>query len=258
MTPTARLAVAAGVVLLAACSRDGLDPTNLTPQFDRDIALFAADAAGQDVEVMRGPGGKFGMGLLAHPGSFECDDVEHDGLTLTRTCTFYDASGAVQTEYDPESTASVVIHAELSGSVDRMEWSATVDRVRDVEITGLAGDETELVWNGTGSGTMSRIRQSSDGGEMQMSMSSTETATNVTVPVPRTEDGWPLSGTITKTVTMTVTGGPRDGTTHSRDVTITFDGSQYAEVTLNGETFTVDLAERRHVGRHHHHPPPPR
>ncbi len=248
MKIAARTAALGGVLLLAACSRDGFDPAGMPALFDRDIALYAADAAGQDVEVMRGPSGRFGMGLLADPASFECDDVERNGLTLSRTCTFYDAGGNIQTAYDQETTASVVVHAELSGNVDRMEWSASVSRIRDVVITGLAGAETELVWSGTGSGTMSRIRQTRDGGEMQMTMTSTETATNVTIPVPRTEDGWPLGGTITKTVTMSVTGGRRDGTDHSRDVTITFDGSQYAEVTLNDETFTVDLANRRHAG----------
>ena len=41
-----------------------------------------------------------------------------------------------------------------------------------------------------------------------------------------------------------------DGEQHTRDVTIVFDGTQYAQVTVNGETFTVDLANRQHMGRH--------
>jgi len=247
----ARRAAALGAILtLAGCSTD--EPTAADPlvTLDRDIALFAADATGQDIEVMRGPGGPFGLGLTAHPGFFECTDVERLGMTLTRTCTFYDASGAVQAAYDPETTASVVEHAELSGTVDRGDWSASVSRVRDLTVTGLAGSETSLTWNGTGSGTMSRIHQTRDGDQIEMSMTSSETATDVVIPVPHTMNGWPLSGMITTTVSVALAGGRLDGTTHTRDVTTTFDGTQYATVTVNGETFTVDLANRRHAGPH--------
>jgi hypothetical protein len=218
---------------------------------DRDVALFAADAAGQDVEVMRGPGGRFGLGLGADPGSFECGTVERNGMTLVRTCAFFDASNTPQPAYDPAATESVVVHVEMSGSVDRGDWgSSSVNRVRDFTVTGLAGTETSATWNGRGSGTMSRIHQTRDGDEMQMEMSSTETVTDVVIPVPRTETSWPLGGAISKSVSVTITGGPRDGTTHERDVTIAFDGTQYATVTVGGETFTVDLANRQHMGRH--------
>lgn len=223
---------------------------------DRDVALFAADAAGQDVEVMRGPGGRFGLGLGADPGSFECGTVERNGMTVTRTCVFFDKDGAFDEDglplaYDPVATESVMVHVEMTGSVDRGDWgSSSVNRVRDVTVTGLAGTETSATWNGSGSGTMSRIHQTRDGDEMQMDMSSTEAVRDVIIPVPRTQTSWPLGGTISKSVSVTITGGPRDGTTHERDVTIRFDGTQYATVTVGGETFTVDLANRQHMGRH--------
>jgi hypothetical protein len=216
---------------------------------DRDVALIAADAAGQDIEMMRGPGGRFGLGLPAGPGNFECNDVAPPGLTVTRTCTFYDANGAVQDAFDAQTTATVIVHVAMEGTIDRGEWSATVSRVRDYTVTGLEGDETTLTWSGTGSGTMTRIRQTRDGDEIQMDMVSEEEATGVVIPVPRTPDGWPLAGTMTSSVTVTITGGPHDGETRQRDVTITFDGTQYATVTVNGETFTIDLANRRHAGR---------
>jgi hypothetical protein len=61
----------------------------------------------------------------------------------------------------------------------------TVSRVRDLEVTGLADDDGTAMWNGSGSGTMSHIRQTRDGGEVQMDMTSGETATDVVIPVPR-------------------------------------------------------------------------
>ncbi len=240
--------LAVGVLGLAAgCSQDGTSPTDVT--LDRDVALFAADAAGQDIEMMRGPGGRFGLGLPAGPGSFECENASPPGLTVTRTCAFYDGDGIEQDAFDAQSTAMVVVHAEMEGTIDRGEWSATVSRVRDYTVSGLEGDETTLTWDGTGSGTMTRIRQTRSGDQVQMDMVSEEEAIGVIIPVPRTPDGWPLAGTITSSVTVTITGGPRDGVTRQRDVTITFDGTQWATVTVNGETFTIDLANRQHARR---------
>ena len=250
MMSTARIAVLGFVLAAAACARDGTGPGS-DAALNGDVALFAADAAGQDIEIMRGPGGRFGLGLPADQGSFECGTVERRGMTITRTCAFYDAAGMEQAAYDAETTESVVMHVEMSGSVERGDWgSSSVSRVRDMTVTGLAGTETSLTWNGTGSGTMSRIHQTRDGDDIQMEMTSSETATDVIIPVPRTPDGWPLGGTISTSVSVTITGGPRDGTTHERDATITFDGTQFATVTVGGETFTVDLANRHHRGRH--------
>jgi len=235
-----------GIALLAvACSNDGTAPGG-PATLNQDVASFVADAAGQDIEFMRGPGGRFGLGLRADPGSFECNSMERDGLTVTRSCTFYDGDGDVQDAYDSLTTASAKVHVEGSGSIDRGDWgSSSVSRVRDITVTGLEGAETSLTWNGTGSGTMSKIHQTRDGSEVQIDVTSSETATDVVIPVPRTRTSWPLSGTIRSSVTVTFTGGPNDGETRTRDVTITFDGTQYATVTVNGETFTVDLANRQ-------------
>ena len=239
---------------LAACAQDTAAP-DATAQLDRDIAVVATDAAAQDVELMRGPGGFFGFGLPADPSRFECGSWERRGVTITRTCTFLDANGNPQDAYDPETTASVTVHAEVTGSIERGDWSATsFSRVRELTASGLLGDETSITWNGTGSGSMTNVRQTRAGDEIQFDMTSSATVTDVVIPVPRTATSWPLSGTVSKTVTVTITGGPHDGATRTRDVTITFDGTQYATVTVNGETFTVDLARRLCVGGGDHRP----
>lgn len=242
-----RLAIVGAAVALAGCG-DGTGPADLS-DLDADLALIAAEVAAQDIELMRGPGGPFGFGLPAVPGRFECGEFERPNHTITRTCTFLDAEGNEQDAFDPVTTASVVLHLEVTGEIERGEFSATMSRVRDLTVTGLAGDETSMTWNGTGSGEMSRVHPTRDGGQVQFDMTDTETITDVVIPVPRSENGWPLSGTIAKHVLVTITGGPRDGTTRERDVTISFDGTQFATVTVNGETFTVDLAQRRHQER---------
>jgi hypothetical protein len=52
--------------------------------------------------------------------------------------------------------------------------------------------------------------------------------------------------TITRQVTVTFTGGPRDGTTVERTVTIEFNGTQFPTLTVNGQTFEFDLPNRGH------------
>jgi hypothetical protein len=235
-------AVVAGGV--AACG-DGTGPRDLT-SLEANLALVAVEQAAQDVELMRGPGGPWGLGLPAMPGRFECNTVELVNWTITRTCAFYDADGNEQEAYDPETTASATLHIEVSGGMERDQMSATMERVRDLTVAGLAGAETAITWNGTGTTEMSRVRTAWSGEQVEMALSAEESITDVVIPVPRTETGWPLGGTITQHVVVTFTGGRRDGTTRERDVTITFDGTQFATVTVNGETFTVDLALRRH------------
>lgn len=58
-----------------------------------DVATVSSDVVGQDVEVMRGPGGIFAFGMAAERGKFECTSAARDGLTATRTCVYKDAAG---------------------------------------------------------------------------------------------------------------------------------------------------------------------
>ena len=100
-------------------------------------------------------------------------------------------------------------------------------------------------WNGTGSGEVERSRHT-DGGEVRSyHMLSSSTISQVVVPYPRTEDGWPVSGMIERAITITQTSDTNGTETFERTVTVTFDGTQFATVTVGDETFTVDLSERR-------------
>ena len=87
------------------------------------------------------------------------------------------------------------------------------------------------------------------------------TITDVVMPVRASDggNGWPVSGTITRTCTITVTSGPNAGKTDDPHVTITFNGTSTPTANINGNEFTIDLAnhtatqhwkqERRRAGR---------
>lgn len=244
---TLRLLAAAGLLAgLAGCD-SSTEPMSSELAADLAVAAMSGEAAAQHVEMMRGPGGPLGFGFRADPGKFECTAGGRDGLTVTRKCSFFDASNASQTAYDAATTDKVVLEVEVDGAIERGHMSGTIHRESQLTVTGLAGAETSMTWNGSSSGTSTRVH-TRDGGSMQLDMSEEEAIGGVVIPVPRTPTSWPTAGTITRQVTVTFTGGPKDGTTETRNVTITFNGTQYAGITVNGETFQFDLAKRGKPG----------
>jgi len=253
---------AAALLALAACSDS---PTgNVTPlpaDISADVATVSADITAEDVDVMAGmngltgnfsaslvdgmtppmgPGNVGGCGFGG--GRWTCPANRANGLTVTRTVQFFDAGGAVQQAYDADLTARMEIDAILTGDVTRGPWTATIDRSRDFTFTGLAGTETSRTLNGTSTSEASRSRVAGESGTRSYEMSETATFANVVIPV-RAEGvaPWPLSGTVTRIVTVT----PDGGTPVVRTVIITFDGTSTPDATVNGEAFELDLAQRR-------------
>ena len=237
----------AAAAVLAACNSG---PSNDIDTLSLDVAAAAGETAAQNVEMMRGPGGPHGFGVRFDPASFDCEPRTREGLTVTLTCSYADAAGARQSAYDANTTATVTIALAIKGSFDRGPMTGKVDRTSSLVVTGLAGAETKMTWNGTDAGTMSHSHGADDNGKARSyQMSYTGTTINVVIPVPRTETSWPLSGTTTQQATIKFTGGKKDGQTETRTVTTSYNGTQFITVTVNGETFTVDLAKRGRAER---------
>jgi hypothetical protein len=149
------------------------------------------------------------------------------------------------------TTASINVVIDVSGEVVRDNWTATVERHRDMTVSGLEGDETTRIWNGSGNGSVQGTHSDSLG-TRSYDMSSTSAIVDVVRGLPREENPYPLSGTITRNISVTIIGGPDGDVTRQRTVSITFNGTQFATLTVNGETFEVDLAAQdgRHPLRH--------
>ncbi len=258
---------------VAACSSDN-DVTGpasgTTVAFD--LATIASDAVAEDVDIMAGMDGEIGLltgsalvvdGIPGRPtvsgcnfnaGRFACPPRNQQGLTLDRTVTFLDALGASQVAYDAETTASIQLSVRIMGDVTRGNWTGTVDRSRELTITGLAGTETTRTVNGSGTESVSGSRHSGNSGNgngngnttRSYDLEGTVVISDVVMPVRG--DGvapWPLSGTITRVVTIT----PDAGSPVTRTVVVTFNGSANVPATVNGEAFTLNLAARRAVRR---------
>ena len=209
-----------------ACS----DTAGLESAFEEnltlDVAMVAADAAIDE----------FGdMGRLFGGGG------PQDG---THTATFYDEDGNEQDALDPLTTASIHLVIESTREFSRDTWTGTGTRSRDIMITGLLGEETTRTVNGTGSADVTRSQHTDENGTRTYDMMSTSTIVDVVHPVPRTDESWPLSGTITRDVTINVINGPNGDVTRTRTVVITFNGTDMPSMTVDGEPFEVDMSTR--------------
>ena len=222
-------------IALAACN-DASGPSAEDLAINEAVAAVAADGAIEDVQQMF-------FALPAEPAlgaSYDAAAVPRDFL---RTVTFYDAGGLVMDAYNAETTASINIVIEMSGEVTREGWTAFVSRSRDLTVSGLEGAETSRTWNGTGSGTVTGSRHTDEHGDRTYEMSSSVVIDAVVRGLPREANPWPLSGTITRTVTVTIT--TADGVvTRERTAVLTFNGTQFATLTLSGHdgVYEIDLA----------------
>jgi hypothetical protein len=254
MTRLARLGGLTAVSFLfglAACSDDVAAPAE-DQEINMDVAQFAADQTTDDILLMTDETDHtMRPGFAARPGcsrgplkKIRCSARTFAGdLSFTREVTFYDQDGVEMDAFDAQETESIHMVVSIEGERTRDQMTMSVSRDRDFTVSGLFGDETQRVWNGTGSADVNRTRVSDENGDRTYDMSSTTEVTDVIIPVPR--DGqWPTSGTITRDVTVEVVVGLDDPQTRSRTVTITFNGTQFVPITVNGEEFTLDLATR--------------
>ena len=257
-----RCGALASALVLGACSQDTTG-TEATPLLNADLATVIADNTGDDVDIMREPvffvamplGGPMlgpGLGDLnplncsynATTQRVECPGVVRGGtLTITRSYAFWDANNVPQDHYDALLTAKANIQTTIEGERTGEFWSGSIERFRDMTVTGLLGTETERTWNGTGTSVVTRSRHT-ESGDRSYEISCDLTVENVVVPVPNGTPRFPLSGTITHHCVITFDGGPRDGQTVERTAIVTFNGTALATVTVGNRTFDINLATR--------------
>lgn len=260
--------LAAGMfIVAAACSSTDMTTSDTTAASDlvvtSDVAADAADGFAEDVDVMTGMDGRIGnisanvrgafflslggwrpglTGCTFVGGAFTCPDTLRNGLNVSRVVTLKDAAGDTESAYDSLLTASINIIADISGDRTHGPWSATVARHREINITGLAGIETTRTVNGTGNETASRSRVTRNDSTRSYTIVGSSVITDVVMPVRSSDggNGWPISGSITRTLTITLTSGPNAGKTETRTITLTFDGTSTPTASVNGQQFTID------------------
>jgi hypothetical protein len=235
-------------MVLVACD-EGSGPNSAEEALvTQDVAVAAAEATGDDIALMTSETDDamdpaLGSRCPRIGFKFRCAWRAFDDISLMRDVTFYDADGNEQDAYDADLTASINVVADFEGTRDRHGWTVVIERHRDVTVTGLAGQETERTWSGTGNGLTHRTNNADGEDVREYTMTANTTVDDVVIAVPRAGT-WPLSGTITREVTVEVIRGLEDPTTRQRTVIIEFNGTQFVTMTVNGETFTLDLETR--------------
>lgn len=271
------LPVSLAAAVLSACAGDDAVAPVDSPLLNADLAAAMADGVGEDVQTMRELSWGLRLGVMflnptfgpprsgcpfdAGSGWHDCEPVElPNGLIIDREYAFYDAAGAAMEQFDPVQTASIRVRRTVAGEFEREtergSLSSVVHHARDFTVSGLQGEEQKRTWNGTGASQVNRTRISDQRGTRSYELASDVSVSDVEVPARNNpeRDPWPLSGTITQHATGKVT---QDGETRSfeRTIMITFNGTQFASVTVTGpdgsETFEIDLANRR---VHQHRP----
>jgi hypothetical protein len=173
-----------------------------------------------------------------------CQPQTRNGLTVTRSAAYADASGAVQQAFDSVTTNSVNMQVAVTGTRTRRDGNAsTVDHNSDRTVTGLAQGSTERTVNGTSAGTETTTGIDSVG-TFNAARVVGDTIQNVIVPASSSESTYPSAGTIIRSMRVSVTYQGQTPSTTSRREVVTFDGSSTAavEVTEDGVTRSCSLA----------------
>jgi len=237
------------VAVIAALALAGCDDAGTTidadlGDLDLAVATVAAEATLDDIESMTLQNAGFLVPGLGGPQGPHQGLAPGDNLERSRIVTFFDERGDVMDEFDAQLTERIEIDVDVEGSLERPMWTGEVERHRDIVVSGLLGEETQRTWNGTGSDEHSAVRVL-DEGSAERTFESQTTIEDVVVALPRSENPWPVSGTITRHVEVTVVNGPRGDLARERTVIVTFNGTQHPTMTVDGEEFEVDLADRQ-------------
>ena len=259
------LVIAPLALLLAACGDSGVGPrvsTLTETQISSDVVATSGDAvAGDVVDLLAG---EAAAGLTASApapcpydaasGYHVCTRTTANGFQIVRRFQFRTASDTPMQSYDPTLTASVnflrTLDGSSSGTTDAgIVWTRAVHQSSDRTVTGLAGPETQRIWNGTDTGADTTTHTGS-GSSRTYAATVTQTTRDLVVSVPRTSTDWPLSGTITREISAKLSvNGARDATrTVTRTVVVTFNGSATVPITVNGIACTLDLSTRKVSG----------
>lgn len=183
-------------------------------------------------------------------GRVVCPPITRNGLTILRSAQYRDANGDVQPAFDNQTTNSINTQVSVTGTVTRRDGATSqVDNQSDRTVSGLASGSTQRTVNGTARGH--EVTTGTDRtGDFTADRLAGDTVVNVIIPVGT--DGhpsFPTSGTITRSMTVTVTYTGSTPVTSTRREVITFTGNNSATITIthDGETRTCTIT--RGAGR---------
>lgn len=185
----------------------------------------------------------------AASGRFLCPDRVRDSLVITHSVALYDALGAVQSAWDTATTDKVNLQKTVTGTTIRWNGdTAVVNHASDRTIAGLSSAATRRVLDGTSAGTET-ITGTDTAGTFTATRTVGDTLVGVTLPKQVGRGVYPLAGSITRSMEVSVTYAGSTTVTRSRREVLTFDGSATASLVITQDgvtkTCTVPLPHGR-------------
>jgi hypothetical protein len=210
-------------------------------------------------------GGKgFGSGLRGPFGDFddsntctfsttssrvECAAVTRGGLTINRSFSFLDAAGAVQQAFDAAKTNTVNAKNSVTGTVTHHSTAtSTVNSSSDFTIGGLASGSTQRTVNGTASGSETTTG-TKNGVAFTVARTAEDKTTGLVIPIQNGRPTYPTAGTVSRSMSATVTKDGSAPSTSSRSEVITYDGSATAKVVITHDGVTKNCTKPLPHGR---------
>lgn len=237
--------VVAACVVLAAC-RETTAPIQERPALDDVFAeLQVAESSGSaGLALSGGPAVPITMPSAAQcfynskSQFFSCPSTTRNGLTFTLAYQLLDASGTIQTAFNPTTTAAIRTVSDLSGTFTPPPGSVastiTMSGGSDQTLSGLLTRTHTL--NGTGIWRSTMVVGSTSG-----NMTTSSTITGLVLPQRDSPNQYPQAGSIA----MDLTGNFATTTVVSR-IVMTFNGTSTMTMvmTINGITTncTLDMA----------------
>ncbi len=245
MTSTFRFAAIATVALLAACSSDGVSPTNQPVTLNQAFSelaipgISATTSAVGGVSLASASTVPTGCTYSSTAQGFTCPSVTSNGITVTSSYSLLNAAGTSLSQFDAATVAALHVTATEAGTVNSSGDSYTVDGRQDETLTGLQTATHTL--NGTSTLNVSGTRTSASP-TGPFTMRSTTTITNLVLPA-NSASKYPLSGTVAVDLTSTFGSSP----SVASHATVTFNGTSkvLVAVTVGGIALpgcTIDLA----------------
>jgi hypothetical protein len=180
----------------------------------------------------------------------ECATLTRGGLTINRSFSFLDASGAVQQAFNSSTTDTVNVKASAAGTVTHHQTAtSTVNSSSDFTIGGLASGSTKRTVNGKAAGNESTTGTNKSGVAFTTVRAAGDTTTGLTIPITNGEPTFPTAGTVIREMRATVTLGTSAPSTSDRREVITYDGSATAKIVITQDGVTKNCTKPLPHGR---------
>lgn len=175
----------------------------------------------------------------AATGRVTCAAVTAGGFTIDRSFAYTDASGKAESAPD-SNTNTVNTRVAVAGTIvtRNKKDTTTVNHASDQTVAGLVKTSTKRTIDAKSGGTETTIGTNGQGTKFTTTRTQGDTTIGLIIPVQDRKTSYPIAGSVTRSmkVTVQVTGQP-DATSLRREV-VTYDGSATAKVVITHDGTT--------------------